>query len=116
MALALEAAGPAIYFACTSGGAAQIGQIWRYVPSLHEGLPGEADVPGGLELFVESTGERDFEKCDNIVASLRGELIVVRRWRWGQFPARCRPRRPNLHARPQRGSWPIRSSPALLLA
>lgn len=76
LAFALEAAGPAIYFTCTSGGAAQIGQIWRYVPSLHEGTSREADAPGALELFVESTGLSDFEKCDNIVASQRGELIV----------------------------------------
>ena len=76
MAFALEAAGPAIYFACTSGGAAQIGQIWRYLPSLHEGGSREGDAPGELEMFVESAGEGDFEKCDNIVASPRGELIV----------------------------------------
>jgi len=76
IAFALEAAGPAIYFTCTSGGAAQIGQIWRYVPSAYEGTSREADAPGSLELFVESTGESDFEKCDNIVASARGELIV----------------------------------------
>lgn len=76
LAFALEAAGPAIYFACTSGGAAQIGQIWRYVPSIFEGASREQEAPGHLELFVESTGLTDFEKCDNIVASQRGELIV----------------------------------------
>lgn len=76
MAFALEAAGPAVYFACTSGGAAQIGQIWRYIPSLFEGTSREAEAPGVLELFVESTGLSDFENCDNIVASPRGELIV----------------------------------------
>ncbi|MDP3492422.1 MAG: DUF839 domain-containing protein [Hyphomonadaceae bacterium] len=76
LAFALEAAGPAVYFTCTSGGPAQIGQIWRYIPSPHEGTPREADAPGALELFVESTGLSDFEKCDNIVASQRGELIV----------------------------------------
>lgn len=76
LAFALEAAGPAIYFTCTSGGPAQIGQIFRYVPSLYEGSSREADAPGRLELFAESTGEHEFEKCDNIVASPRGELIV----------------------------------------
>ena len=76
MAFALEAAGPAVYFACTSGGAAEIGQIWRYIPSLFEGSAREAEAPPQLELFVESTGESDFEYCDNIVASQRGELIV----------------------------------------
>ena len=76
LAFALEAAGPAIYFTCTSGGAAQIGQIWRYIPSIFEGTSREHEAPGHLELFVESTGLSDFEKCDNIVASQRGELIV----------------------------------------
>ena len=76
LAFALEAQGPAVYFTCTSGGAAQIGQIWRYIPSLFEGSSREADAPGELKLFVESTGENEFEKCDNIVASQRGELIV----------------------------------------
>ncbi len=85
MAFAMEAAGSAIYFACTSGGAAQIGQIWRYLPSVHEGTAREADAPGELELFVESTGEQDFEKCDNIVASPRGELIVCEDGSCDQF-------------------------------
>jgi uncharacterized protein len=76
MAFALEPSGAAIYFACTSGGAAGKGQIWRYAPSLHEGTARETDAPGALELFVESTGENEFESCDNIVASPRGELIV----------------------------------------
>lgn len=76
LAFALEPQGAAIYFTCTSGGAAQIGQIWRYTPSAHEGASREANAPGALELFVESTGESEFEKCDNIVASPRGELIV----------------------------------------
>lgn len=76
LAFALEGSGPAVYFTCTSGGAARIGQIWRYVPSQYEGTSREADAPGHVELFVESTGEQEFEKCDNIVASPRGELIV----------------------------------------
>jgi secreted PhoX family phosphatase len=76
IAFALEAAGPAIYLSFTSGGAAQIGQIWRYIPSIFEGNPRESEAPGQIELFVESTGESMFEKCDNIVASARGELIV----------------------------------------
>lgn len=76
IAFALEAAGPAIYFTCTSGGAARIGQVFRYTPSAYEGGSRETAEPGGLELFAESTGENEFEKCDNIVASPRGELIV----------------------------------------
>lgn len=76
MAFALEAQGAAIYFACTSGGPAQMGQIFRYVPSRFEGTSREVDSPGSLALFAESSGQSDFEKCDNIVASPRGDLIV----------------------------------------
>lgn len=76
LAFALEAAGPAVYFACTSGGRAQMGQVWRYSPSPHEGTAREADAPGGLELFVESQGLHQFEKVDNIVASPRGDLVI----------------------------------------
>jgi secreted PhoX family phosphatase len=76
MAFALEAAGPAIYFTCTSGGLAGLGQVWRYIPSLHEGTARETDAPPQVELFVESTGQDQFERCDNIVASPRGELII----------------------------------------
>lgn len=76
LAFALEAQGPAIYFACTSGGAAQMGQIFRYIPSRYEGSSRESDAPASLALFAESSGDSDFEKCDNIVASPRGDLIV----------------------------------------
>jgi secreted PhoX family phosphatase len=75
-AFALESAGSAIYFACTSGGAADKGQVWRYVPSPHEGTAREADAPGQLELFVESAGEAHFERVDNIVASPQGDLVI----------------------------------------
>ncbi len=76
IAFALEASGPVVYFACTSGGAASLGQIWRYIPSPYEETVREADAPCALEFFVESTGESDFENYDNIVASRHGELIV----------------------------------------
>jgi hypothetical protein len=76
LAFASEREGPALYFACTSGGAAGIGQIWRYRPGPHEGRAREVEAPGHLELFAESDGAQAFEKCDNIVASPRGELIV----------------------------------------
>lgn len=76
LAFALEPQGAAIYFACTSGGPARMGQIFRYIPSRHEGTSRETDAPASLVLFAESGGQSDFEKCDNIVASPRGELIV----------------------------------------
>jgi secreted PhoX family phosphatase len=67
MALAMEAGLPAIYFACTSGGAARRGQVWRLVPS----ASGDR-----LELFAESTGEAHFDMVDNIVAAPWGDLIM----------------------------------------
>jgi len=63
-------------FACTSGGKAAVGQIWRYTPSPDEGQPGEAQAPGRLELFVESPDAAVMENCDNIVASPNGHLVV----------------------------------------
>lgn len=56
------------YFACTDGGPARIGQIWRYQP----GADG-----GRLQLFVESTDPAVMEKCDNICVAPWGDLIVV---------------------------------------
>lgn len=66
-----------LYFCCTDGGPAQIGQIWRYQPSPHEGTPREREAPGQLTLFVESTDARVLEKCDNITIAPWGDLIVV---------------------------------------
>lgn len=76
MAFAFEGRGRAVYFACTSGGQAMKGQIWKYVPSEHEGTRNEGDPPGRLELFVESTGEQHFDYADNIVASPGGDIIM----------------------------------------
>jgi hypothetical protein len=76
VAFALEADGAALYLACTSGGAARKGQVWRYHPSLHEGTSREADAPGAIELFVESRSDSDFAAVDNIVASPRGDLVI----------------------------------------
>jgi secreted PhoX family phosphatase len=43
-----------IYFACTNGGPAELGQLWKYTPSPAEGKLEESNDPGKLELFVES--------------------------------------------------------------
>jgi uncharacterized protein len=71
MSFALEAAGGAIYFACTSGGAAGLGQIWRYRPE------GGGGPDGVLELFAESQADSQFEAVDNIVASSRGDIVLA---------------------------------------
>ena len=76
MAFAVEPAGNAIYFACTSGGPARKGQIWKYVPGAFEGTSDEASAPGMLTLHYESPGVGEMDMCDNIVASPWGDLTV----------------------------------------
>ncbi len=66
-----------LFFCCTNGGPARIGQIWRYRPSRFEGYAQETGEPGVLELFVETTDERVLEKCDNITVAPWGDLVVV---------------------------------------
>lgn len=76
LAFAFEGRGRAVYFACTSGGAAKKGQIWKYIPAEAEGTRDEEAAPGRLELFVESTGEAHFDYADNIVASPGGDIVM----------------------------------------
>lgn len=65
-----------VYFACTNGGRARLGQIWKYTPSSAEASPGEADAPGRLELFVESEDVTVCENADNITVAPWGDLFV----------------------------------------
>ncbi|WP_262696416.1 alkaline phosphatase PhoX [Kordiimonas aquimaris] len=65
-----------LYFTCTSGGAAELGQIMRYVPSAHEGLAEEAQTPGKLQLFLESDDPKNFNYGDNLTVAPNGHLIV----------------------------------------
>lgn len=64
------------YFACTSGGAAKKGQIWRYFPSPFEGTPQEETAPGALELFVEPNDSRLINNADNLTVAPWGDLIL----------------------------------------
>ncbi len=57
----------ALYFACTSGGAAKLGQVFRYRP----GSDG-----GRLDLFVESTDPATLNYGDNLTVAPNGHLIV----------------------------------------
>jgi secreted PhoX family phosphatase len=66
----------AVYFACTSGGKEEKGQIWRYVPSPHEGKNREKGSPGTLELFVEPNDSQLVENADNLTVSPWGDLIL----------------------------------------
>jgi len=65
-----------IYFACTSGGAERRGQVFRYVPSPHEGTPEEKSEPGMLELFSEPDDALRFDMGDNLTVAPWGEPIV----------------------------------------
>jgi secreted PhoX family phosphatase len=58
-----------LYFACTSGGAAKLGQVFRLVP----GRRGKADR---LQLFFESTSVDQFNYGDNLTVAPNGHLIV----------------------------------------
>lgn len=57
-----------LYFCCTSGGAAALGQIFRLRPS--------ATGPASLQLFFESTDPDQFNYGDNLTVAPNGDLIV----------------------------------------
>jgi len=70
-----------IYFACTSGGREEIGQIWKYTPrsgagNSAEGEPAEPASPGTLELFIEPNDSRLIENADNLTVAPWNELFV----------------------------------------
>lgn len=65
-----------VYFACTNGGHAQVGQIWSYAPSPYEGTAREAEEPGVLELFVEPNDRTLVEHADNLTVAPWGDLVV----------------------------------------
>jgi secreted PhoX family phosphatase len=65
-----------IYFACTNGGAAELGQLWKYTPGHAEGKLGESSDPGMLELFVESNNSTLLANADNLTVAPWGDLMV----------------------------------------
>jgi len=65
-----------VYFACTSGGRARVGQIWRYRPSVYEGTQKESKAPGELELFVEPNDTRLLNNADNLTVAPWGDVVV----------------------------------------
>ena len=65
-----------VYIACTEGGEARLGQIWKYRPSSAEGTPQEKNSPATLELFVEADSGTILENGDNLTVSPWGDLIV----------------------------------------
>jgi secreted PhoX family phosphatase len=56
-----------LYFTCTSGGAAKLGQVFRYRP---------ASGGGTLELFFESSSPDQFQSGDNLTVAPTGDLFV----------------------------------------
>jgi secreted PhoX family phosphatase len=66
----------AVYIACTSGGFAKKGQIWRYVPSRFEGQPEEKNAPARLELFLEPRDGNLVKNGDNICVAPWGDFVV----------------------------------------
>lgn len=85
MSFAVEKTGNAIYFACTSGGPAESGQIWKYSPGPMEGEAGEGEAPAMLTLVYESQDPADMDMCDNIVASPWGDITVCEDGRDDQY-------------------------------
>lgn len=65
-----------VYLACTNGGEARKGQIWRYRPSPYEGLTQERDQPATLELFVEPNDGTIIENADNLCVAPWGDIVV----------------------------------------
>jgi len=65
-----------VFMACTNGGEAGKGQIWRYRPSSAEGTSGERDQPGTLDLFIEPNDGTLIENADNVTVAPWGDLIV----------------------------------------
>ncbi len=65
-----------IYFACTNGGIAKKGQIFRYVPSGVEATEKEKNHPGRLQLYLEPNNTKLITHCDNVTVAPWGDLII----------------------------------------
>jgi hypothetical protein len=65
-----------VYFTCTSGGVAKIGQVWRYTPGRHEGGAQEKTAPGELRLLVEPNDASLLKEPDNLTATPSGEIML----------------------------------------
>lgn len=65
-----------VLFSATTGGAAKIGQVWRYQPSPFEGTAREMEQPGMMELLYESHNRAILQACDNLTVAPWGDLII----------------------------------------
>lgn len=64
-----------VYFACTSGGNAKAGQVFRYIPGEGE-KSGDQKSGGHLELFAEPNDKKILQSCDNLTVAPWGDLIL----------------------------------------
>ncbi|UZD23181.1 alkaline phosphatase PhoX [Algoriphagus halophytocola] len=64
-----------VYFACTNGGKAKQGQVFRYIASQEE-KKGNEDAGGYLELFAEPNDKEILRACDNLTVAPWGDLIL----------------------------------------
>lgn len=65
-----------IYFACTNGGSNKTGQVFRYIPGIHEGTSRETESPGMIELFAEPNDKDILKYCDNLTVSPWGDVVL----------------------------------------
>lgn len=66
-----------VYFACTSGGKNNTGQVFKYQPSEFEGQAEEQSSPGKLTLFAEPNDREILKYCDNLTVAPWGDVIIV---------------------------------------
>ncbi len=66
-----------VYFACTNGGEAKRGQIWKYTPSRAAGGVDEVSTGGRIELFQESKQDDLLRNADNMTMAPWGDLVIA---------------------------------------
>ena len=85
-----------VYFTATTGGDAELGQVWRYTPyrevdvSLHarrRGIARRSD--GGLSLLFESRDAASLKAPDNVCLSPHGSLLICEDSTVGPQYVRC---------------------------
>ena len=64
-----------VYFACTNGGKAKQGQVFRYIASEKEKM-GDEKAGGYLELFAEPNDKNILRACDNLTVAPWGDVIL----------------------------------------
>jgi len=65
-----------LYFACTSGGIQENGQLMRYVPGPYEGTEHDATLSGKIQLFAEPNNDLVFDYIDNVTVAPWGHIFA----------------------------------------